>query len=90
MQQRLSANRRSSTPAGSTDRPSTVVSSAVSRRPNSSADSSPISRRWIGVFQETLRDNQLFRVRENDAGSIPSAASHASIESRTGVVSTPP
>jgi hypothetical protein len=52
--------------------------------------SSPVSSRWIGVPTGAERDSHAFSTRENEPGSMASRDSQDPMESRTGVVSTPP
>jgi hypothetical protein len=71
-------------------RPSTVVNRAASKVSNSAALNRPVSSWWTGVSSAPSRESHSFSIAVKEAGSTPSAACHAAIESRSGVVSTPP
>jgi hypothetical protein len=86
----MPANIRPRIPRDSGAAPSTVASSAAKTSSNSAMVIAPVSSRWIGVSQLTVRESHCFNVRVNDAGSMPSAACQARIESPTGPVNTPP
>src|ERR1035437_3570318 len=87
---RICANSPLSRSSGATAPPFLPMSSSASRASNSAVLSSPISSRRMGVSSGADRDSHALIVLENEAGSMPSRSSQAAIESRTGVVSTPP
>jgi hypothetical protein len=70
--------------------PSSVTSRAANTRSNSGPDSSPVSRRCTGLPAAASRPSHSRIVTAKLSGVIRSAVSHSGVDTRNGVVSTPP